>query len=135
MKHKEVQLHYKKLWLVIGYSLIAFVIFETLTARPISTGLHLSDKYMHTIGYFGMMGWFVQIYHHNKSKLLWAAFFISMGISLEFIQGWSGVRFFEVNDMLANGLGVMIAWLLSYSGFSIILSCVDRFVFSKLNDP
>ena len=133
MNYKDITLHYKKLWLVVGYSLIAFVVFQTLTERPISVGMHLSDKYLHTIGYFVMMGWFVQIYHHKKSKLFWAVFFIGMGISLEFLQGWSGVRFFEVNDMLANGLGVVIAWLLSYSWFTIILSQVDRFIFLKLN--
>ena len=41
-----------------------------------------------------------------------------MGIGLEFLQDLSGVRFYEVTDMLANGLGVLLAWGLSATKFS-----------------
>jgi len=110
-------LKYKNLWLFIGYVLIAFVVYQTLTAHPVSAGVEISDKFLHTVGYFVMMGWFVQIYHSKRQKFYWAVFFIAMGITMEFLQDLSGVRFYEVNDMLANGLGVLLAWGLSATGF------------------
>ena len=114
----SINLKYKKLWLFVGYALIAIVVYQTLTANPVSVGMSISDKYLHTVGYFTLMGWFVQIYHEKKYRFLWAIFFIAMGIGLEFLQELGGVRFYEVNDMLANGLGVVIAWVLSNTRFS-----------------
>ena len=118
-------LKYKPLWLVIGYLMIAFVVQQTLTSSPMDTGIKFSDKFLHTVGYFGLMGWFVQIYHQKKMKIIGAVFFISMGISLEFLQGWSGVRQYELNDMLANAMGVVIAWLLSFTRFADVLSYAE----------
>jgi len=111
-------LKYKNQWLLIGYGLIAFVVYQTLTANPMTAGVEISDKILHVFGYFVLMGWFVQICHQPKQKFYWALFFVAMGISMEFLQGWSGVRFFEVNDMLANGLGVLLAWGASFTKFS-----------------
>ena len=33
-----------------------------------------------------------------------------MGVALEFIQGWLGYRDFELFDMGANALGVLLGW-------------------------
>ena len=122
----------KPLWLVIGYLLIAFVVFETLTTSPVGIDVPFGDKYMHTVGYFILMGWFVQIYQSRKARVFWGVFFISMGISLEFLQELGGVRYFEVNDMLANGLGVVIAWLLSNTAFAKSLYYVDAIIVKKV---
>jgi VanZ family protein len=121
----------RPVWLLIGYLMVAFVVQQTLTASPMGTGLNFSDKFLHTLGYFLLMGWFVQIYHQPAAKILFGLFFMSMGIGLEFLQGLSGVRHYEVNDMLANGLGVVIAWGLSYSGFSSTLYQFERLVLSN----
>ena len=125
---KNETLRYKKLWLTIGLLMIAFVVVETLTPSPIGTGMHISDKILHIAGYFGMMGWFVQIFHNRKYQLLMAIGFISMGMMLELVQGWGGVRQYEVADMLANGTGVVLAWLLSLSGFRNILLKVELII-------
>ena len=123
-----IQLKFKPLWLVIGYLLIAFVVVQSLTPSPVDMGVHFWDKSLHTVGYFILMGWFMQIYHSNNAKVFWGLFFIAMGVGLEFLQDLGGVRYYEVNDMLANGLGVVIAWLLSYTVFSKILSWVDGLI-------
>ena len=116
-----VNLKYKNLWLLIGYMLIAFVVYQTLTSSPVSVSVKVSDKFLHTVGYFVLMGWFVQIFQQQQQRFLWALFFIGMGIAMEFLQDLGGVRFYEVKDMLANGLGVLIAWALSVTKFSGIL--------------
>jgi len=110
-------LKYKYLWLMIGYAMIAFVVYSSLTSSPVTMDFKLSDKLMHIAGYFGLMGWFIQIYNNKQSQLILAICFICMGIGLEFLQGIGGVRFFELNDMLANMAGVILAWLLVKTPF------------------
>ncbi len=125
---RHTHLEYRHLWLVIGYMLITWVVYQTLAASPVSTGFDISDKLIHTVGYFVLMGWFVQIYHGKRQKFYWALFFIGMGIGLEFLQDLTGVRFFEVSDMLANGLGVLLAWALSVTRFSDSLRILEKYI-------
>ena len=115
----------------MGFTMITFVVYQTLTSSPLGTGIRISDKLLHITGYFGMMGWFIQIFHERKQKILLAAGFISMGIMLEFIQGWGGIRQYEVADMLANTTGVALAWALAYTRFSNILLTVESVIQNK----
>ena len=124
-------LRYKNFWLVMGFTMITFVVYQTLTSSPLGTGIRISDKLLHITGYFGMMGWFIQIFHDRKQKILLAAGFVSMGIMLEFIQGWGGIRHYEVADMLANTTGVALAWALAYTRFSNILLTVESVIHNK----
>jgi len=55
------------------------------------------------------MFWFSQLYG-GRTRVLYAAGFAAMGVGLEFIQGWLGYRTYEVFDMYANGLGVLLGW-------------------------
>jgi len=130
MSELQPVLKFKFAWVVVGYLIIAFVVQQTLTASPLTAGTHLPDKFLHTVGYFGLMAWFTQIYRQPGVKTVWGVFFISMGIGLEFLQGLGGIRHFEVNDMLANSLGVCIAWLLSYTRFSSGLCWLERLLSS-----
>jgi VanZ family protein len=124
-------LRYKNIWLILGLAMIAFVVYETLTSSPIKPGFKVSDKILHIVGYFGMMAWFIQIFQLRKQQAVLAAAFICMGVMLEFIQGWSGVRQYEIADMLANTTGVIIAWTLAITRFSNILFAVESFIFNQ----
>lgn len=124
-------LRYQNVWIFIGCFMIAFVVFETLTSSPIKPGFKISDKFMHIVGYFGMMGWFVQIFQKNRERLVLAIGFVILGIMLEFIQGWGGVRQYEVADMLANTTGVIAAWILAKTRFSRILLAIELALFNK----
>lgn len=122
----------RTLWLKIGYLLVVCVIVLTLIPDPYYTlGIDdlfkdLSDKAQHLFAYVMMMGWFMQIYHSKKSHLILATSFILMGIALEFIQGLGQTRMFEVADMAANGVGVLLAWLFAYTRLANILSWFER---------
>jgi len=121
-----MQLRFRSAWLFTGFCLIAFVIIQSLTSSPVSIGIHLWDKSLHTIGYFVLMGWFMQIYHTGQAKIFWTIFFVVMGVGLEFLQDLGGVRHYEVNDMIANCLGVFFALGLSYTIFSNLLGYIDQ---------
>jgi VanZ family protein len=121
----DKQLKYKKIWIILGLTMIAFVVFETLTALPIDSGIKISDKAMHFLAYFGMMGWFVQIFHKRMQQLWLAAGFVCLGVALEFLQGWGGFRQYELADMLANATGVILAWIFAFTRFSVILLWIE----------
>lgn len=58
------------------------------------------------------MAWFAFLYRRTPTRALYAAGFVAMGIAIEFIQPYTG-RNFEVADMLADALGVLIGWALA----------------------
>lgn len=126
-------LKYKTLWLVIGYAMVLFVVYSSLTSSPMGSGIYVSDKFLHTVGYFGLMGWFVQLYQERKAQLYLAVIFISMGVLLEFLQDLGGVRYFEFNDMLANAAGVLLAFMLVKTPFPNILYQLEK-KFNRIDD-
>jgi len=125
------ELKLKPLWLAIGFAMVFFVIYSSLsTSPPVAVSFKLSDKLMHMLGYFGLMGWFMQIYQNKKMQLILAVVFICMGVGLEFLQDLGGVRFFEIKDMVANSVGVLLAWSLVKTPFPQLLHYFESKVFS-----
>lgn len=116
-------LRYFKLWLSIGWLMVFLLCYFSLVSNPpeIKFDLKYFDKVRHFIAYFILMFWFAQLYKISKSRLFYFVFFIVMGVILEILQGMGGVRYFEYNDMLANSLGVMLAFLMTKGKFKTIL--------------
>jgi hypothetical protein len=57
------------------------------------------------------MFWFCQIYASQKARGFHGIAFLAMGVGLEVLQGQSGLREYDVVDMLANAAGVAAGWL------------------------
>lgn len=126
MKKDYIQLQLKPLWLSVGFLLMGFVVYESISFDTVEVNIAYFDKYAHVMAYFLLMGWFVQIYQSTRVKIILALLFVGMGVAIEYIQGAGGVRYFEFADMLANMCGVMCAWLLSYSPFSRLLFRMEK---------
>jgi VanZ family protein len=104
------------LWLAIGYLLVFFVVYESITSNPIDLGLNmpLKDKLYHVIAYFSLMAWFAQIYHDRFQRNMIAVVFVFMGVLLEYIQlDFTEDRMFEYADMLADCIGIALGLALS----------------------
>ena len=106
---------FKLLWLVIGYALVGFVIYLSVTSRPptVDLGFKFQDKIFHALAYFSMMFWFAQIYHIKKQRLIFALLFVALGIAMEGIQSFDPKRYAEFDDIVANSLGVALGILLT----------------------
>jgi VanZ family protein len=63
------------------------------------------DKLGHFAAYGLLMFLFCQIY---ARRIAFALGCIAVGIALEFLQGMTGTRTFDVVDMLANAAGVLL---------------------------
>ena len=121
--------HYLPLWRLLGWGLIASVIYLSLTASPPEIlEFAFADKLEHLLAYAVLMGWFGQLYVTKPAQLAWAVGFCLLGVTLEFAQGWGGVRFFDVWDMAANALGVLLGWWLTRGVFAGFLQRVDNAV-------
>lgn len=111
MKLERQPLRYFPLWLTVGWLLVAVVLQASLTSSPIQTpGIEYGDKIGHFAAYFTLVFWFCQLYKNRAHAFLFVLF-VSMGIVIEFIQGQTDYRSFEVADMLANGSGAFLGWL------------------------
>jgi VanZ family protein len=105
---------YLLFWVFIGCIAVGLVFYLSLISDPPKVYEFLyADKLEHLLAYAFLMGWFSQLYNSRKKQIILATAFCLMGISLEYIQGWSGQRFFEYTDMAANTAGVFLGWWLS----------------------
>jgi VanZ family protein len=128
MEKLNPDLRYRKLWLLIGYLMIAFVIYLSLTGSPIQIDADLpyQDKVFHALAYFVLTFWFMQIYHIRHHVVRWIVFFLSLGLVLEYLQGFDPRRYSEMGDMAANALGVMLAAGLSMTPLRHALVRLER---------
>jgi len=103
---------------MIGYALVALVVFLSLTSNPVETGLDYphQDKLFHAFAYFILMFWFSQIYHDKFKRNMIAVAFVVMGLTLEYLQSFDPERYSEIADMVANTAGVALGLLLALTG-------------------
>jgi VanZ family protein len=92
--------------------MVGAVVWLSLTPAPPQVDFAQGDKVGHFLSYGMLMLWFAQLYR-RRSRLLYAAGFVAMGIGLEFCQGLLGYRTYEVFDVYANSLGVLFGWALA----------------------
>ena len=104
-------LRHFRLWQAFGGALCLLVVYFSLTPSPPDLGFDQSDKLGHLAAYAGLMWWFAQLYPTLRSRLIWAAAFVALGVGLEFAQRATGYRTFELADMAADAAGVLLGWL------------------------
>jgi VanZ family protein len=69
------------------------------------------DKLHHFIAYGSCMFAWAMALSTPKSRFIALILICAMGVLIEFLQGWSGWRTFEVADMIANALGATFGWI------------------------
>jgi VanZ family protein len=100
----------RALWLAVGWAMVAAIVWLSLTANPPRIDIEEGDKLGHLASYATLMLWFSQLYMEKRTRALYALGFAAMGVALEFAQGATGYRSFDLADMLANALGVLCGW-------------------------
>jgi hypothetical protein len=70
------------------------------------------------------MFWYAQIVLDRVSRLGVAAAFVAMAIALEFVQRATGYRSFEVQDMEAGAIGVLLGWVLAPPRSPSLIECM-----------
>ena len=106
----SASLRWRALWIALGWSIAAGIVWLSLTPSPPKLDFTMGDKIGHFIGYGTLMFWFCQLYGAWRARAGYALGFAAMGIVLEFIQGAIGYRTYELLDMVANSIGVLLGW-------------------------
>ena len=119
-------MRYRSLWLALGWSIVAAIVWLSLTPSPPELDITLGDKLGHFAAYGTLMFWFCQLYARRATRAAYAVAFVAMGIALEFIQGATGYRSYEVFDMVANTVGVLLGWGLAARTGADLMRRVDR---------
>jgi VanZ family protein len=127
-------LKYRLLWQVVGYGLLATVIFLSVTSRPVDLGpdFAFKDKMYHVLAYFVLMTWFAQIYHRANARYVIAAILILMGVLLEFIQSYDPARYYEYGDMLANSAGVIFGFWVTMDAGKYLLARAEYIIHERI---
>ena len=105
------ELRLRRYWLAVGWSLVFFIIYLSLTPEPVQLNVEQGDKYGHVLAYAALMSWFANIYDSSIRRLQFALGFVALGIALEFAQALTGYRSFELADMAADAAGVAVGWV------------------------
>jgi len=122
----NTELRLRPLWLTIGWAMLAAVVFLSLTGTPPEVvDFPLSDKLEHLAAYAILMAWFGQIHTTTRAQRGWLIGLALMGIAIEYLQGWSGLRFFDPADMLANGIGALLGYWLTRGPLAGALVRID----------
>ncbi|MFK8016617.1 MAG: VanZ family protein [Gammaproteobacteria bacterium] len=122
-------LRLKNLWLGVGILLVIAVFVLSLLPSPkMPMPPSLQDKTGHIIAYFVLMFWFSGLWPRAAQWRL-AVVFVLMGVGLEFVQGFIPSRFSDTLDMLANTLGVVVAWALVRLGADRWMQVIERLFF------
>ena len=100
----------RRLAIAAGWAMVAAIVWLSLTPVPPKVDFQQSDKVGHLLGYGALMFWFSKLYLATRARILYGIAFVAMGITLELLQGHFGYRTYEVLDMYANTLGVLLGW-------------------------
>lgn len=123
---------YFVLWRAVGWLIVlAIAAFSLTPQQPNVGGLEINDKLGHSLAYAIGMGWFASLYPGRPRRVRYAVFFIALGIALEFAQSFTPHRQFDLFDMLANGIGVAVGYILGQP----VLQPLDRAMARLLQQP
>jgi len=127
--HGMHKFRYAKVWLTLGWLLIVVIVFLSLWPKPPQPlEFEQSDKLSHIIAYMTLMLWFANIYPQRSSQLQISIGFFVMGVCLELFQGMTEYRTFSYTDMLANGIGILLALHLAKTRLATYLLRLDTWL-------
>jgi len=123
-------MHYRKLWLAIGVIYIGFILTASLLKAPdINVIINHTDKAVHFLSYFILVGWFVQLYPKLNSRISILISAIALGMLIEYLQGMTSYRSFDFADEIANSIGALSAFILARPPFDSLLATLDHWFY------
>lgn len=104
-----MSLKYRRAWQSVSWALLGLITYLSLMpVPPAPFTFDGVDKLEHGVAYLVLALCFCQTHAH---PLRWMIVLVAWGIGIEYVQGWTGYRYFDGWDMLANGTGVLLGWI------------------------
>jgi len=121
------RLRLRPLWLLLGWMLVLFIVWESLTPGPMELQVEQGDKLGHMAAYLALMSWFANIYEDTAERVVCLVACMALGVGLEFAQRLTATRTFEIADMAAGAIGVIIGLMLAPPRLPNYLRLAERF--------
>lgn len=120
-----MNLKYRRAWQTVSFALLGLITYLSLMpVPPAPFTFNGVDKLEHSVAYLALALCFCQTHAH---PLRWMGFLVAWGIGIEYVQGWTGYRYFDVWDMVANGTGVLLGWMGGrYTGLGRLFSAIEN---------
>ena len=92
--------------------LLVLVYLSLSPIPPVTPDIQSSDKLVHAAAYGLLFALAVKAYNSRLPLWALAAATMAFGVSIEWAQSLTGYRYAESLDMVANGIGIALVWLL-----------------------
>ena len=103
------QLRAAILWWLLGWFMVLFILYGTLSPARYVPDLHLNDKLEHATAFFGLTFWFGGLVRRGRYFVVVLAMEL-LGAGIEIAQGTMGLgRDMDFWDWVADSIGVGIA--------------------------
>lgn len=126
-------LRLRPLWLILGWTLVLLIVYESLTPAPLEIDVPQGDKLGHVAAYLALMSWFANIYEDAGERYACAFGCIALAVGMEFAQRLTATRSYEVADMAAGAAGVLAGWLLAPPRLPNYLRLAERAIGARRN--
>jgi VanZ family protein len=101
-------LRYPRVWFGLGWAMVVGVIAGSLVPGGVAIVSDIDDKIVHFSSYFLLMIWFAGLYRQHRHYLGIATILVALGAILDILQGGVARRQFDVFDIAANSMGVLL---------------------------
>ena len=103
----------KQVFKVFFWLFLVALLYLSLSPIPaVTPNILNSDKIVHAAAYGLLFALAVKSYNARLPLWALAAATMAFGVSMEWAQSYTGYRYAEPLDMVANGTGIGIMWLL-----------------------
>src|SRR5882762_8650507 len=127
MQLNPPSLRYRRIWLLLAWGMVASVVVLSLIPVEVDLG-EGRDKVAHFLAYGSLSLGFGMLFAGRGRQLRIALAFAAMGVAIEYLQGLTDYRTFEIADMTANAFGAVLGWGLAQTPLRNGLEWVERLI-------
>ena len=120
------ELKFRPLWLVLGWCLVAAVVYLSVGHTTVAPNVANGDKIGHFVAYGALSLWFLQLFRRAPQRAGACIGLIALGVTLEGVQSFLPYRSFDPMDMLANACGVVVGWAAAPPRLPNLLGIFER---------
>jgi len=114
-------------WVAIGVLIMGWVLWMALRPDPgLALRFPYGDKLLHATTFTCLMGWWGNVYRMRRGRIGAALLCLAFGIFIEFAQWLCPPRDADAFDVLADAVGIAIAWLLLRTPLAEVLAGIER---------
>jgi VanZ family protein len=122
-------------WLGAGLLALAVGLAVALTPQgPVVLPVNLNDKLAHAGAFLVFMVWFLGLVEFRRAWRV-ALALVLYGILIELLQSLTSTRQAEFGDVLADGAGVLLGWVLGAAGLRHWCSRVESWLVPPQRNP